>query len=57
MIYNILSILKKQLCNFVTCVFFVHFRLAIMKDRHNMENDLTLSHRMTTFIDPEEEVF
>ena len=48
---------NKKLCNFATCVFMVHFQLAIMKDRHNMEKDLTLYHTMTTFIEPEEEAF
>ena len=60
-----LSILN-LLCNFATCVcvcvcvcgfFLLHFQLAIIKDRHNMEKDLTLYHKVKTFIDPEKEAF
>ena len=37
--------------------FLLHFQLAIIKDRHNMEKDLTLYHKVNTFIDPDKEAF
>ena len=49
---------EKQCCVILLLVFFLeHFQSAIMKDRHNMLNDLTLYHTMTNCIDPEEEAF
>ena len=46
---------EKQCCVILLLVFF--WGTAIMKDRHNMLNDLTLYHTMTNCTDPEEEAF
>ena len=50
---------EKQCCVILLLVIFflVHFQSAIMKDRHNMLNDLTLYHTMTNCTDTEEEAF
>ena len=48
---------EKQCCVILLLLFLVHFQSAIMKDRHNMLNDLTLYHTMMNCIDPEEEAF